>query len=157
MNDERIKPEFLGFYRMNVGQSLKEETPFEGTLLENITYGDPAIPKEDVLDIIEVTGLRKFVKESQNGLDTDIYPEGKQISYTIAKKIVLARSLVKKPKLLVLRDPLDQFDPEEADRIMEYLTAPERPWILVVVSNDKGWMGRCGQKITLKDGKIIKS
>ena len=157
VNDERIKPEFLGYYRMNVGQSLKEETPFEGTLLENITYGDPAIPKEDVLDIIEVTGLRKFVKESQNGLDTDIYPEGKQISYTIAKKIVLARSLVKKPKLLVLRDPLDQFDPEEADRIMEYLTAPERPWILVVVSNDKGWMGRCGQKITLKDGKIIKS
>ncbi|BFP41590.1 ATP-binding cassette domain-containing protein [Flavobacteriaceae bacterium GF1] len=157
VNDERIKPEFLGYYRMNVGQSLKEETPFEGTLLENITYGDPSIPKEDVLDIIEVTGLRKFVKESQNGLDTDIYPEGKQISYTIAKKIVLARSLVKKPKLLVLRDPLDQFDPGEADRIMEYLTAPERPWILVVVSNDTGWMGRCGQKITLKDGKIIKS
>ncbi len=157
VNDERIKPEFLGYYRMNVGQSLKEETPFEGTLLENITYGDPSIPKEDVLEIIEVTGLRKFVKESQNGLDTDIYPEGKQISYTIAKKIVLARSLVKKPKLLVLRDPLDQFDPEEADRIMEYLTAPERPWILVVVSNDTGWMGRCGQKITLKDGRIIKS
>ena len=52
-----------------------------------------------------------------------IYPEGKQISYTVAKKIVLARSVVKKPRLLVLRDPLDQFDEDEAERIMDFLTA----------------------------------
>ena len=142
---------------MNVGQSLKAESPFEGTLLENITFGDKKIPMEDILEVIEITGLKRFLRESSDGLDTVIYPEGKQISYTIAKKIVLARSIVKQPKLLVLRDPLDQFDVEEAERIMEYLTAPERPWILVVVSNDTNWMGRCGQKITLKEGKIIKS
>ena len=157
VNDERIKPEFFNYYRKNVGQSLKAESPFEGTLLENITYGDDAITKEQVLDVIELTGLRKFLKESPDGLDTIIYPEGKQISYTIAKKIVLARSLVKNPKLLVLRDPLDQFDPAEAERIMNYMTHPDRPWILVVVSNEEGWIAKCGQRITLKQGKIIKS
>lgn len=157
VNDERIKPAYLNHYRKNIGQSLKAESPFEGTLLENINFGDKSIPMQDILDVIEITGLRKFLKESPDGLDTVIYPEGKQISYTVAKKIVLARSLVKKPRLLVLRDPLDQFDPKEAERIMEYLTSPERPWMLVVVSNDTGWMGRCGQKITLKGGKIIKS
>ena len=157
VNDERIKSAYLNHYRMNVGQSLKAESPFEGSLLENITFGDKNIPMEDILEVIEITGLKRFLRDSSNGLDTVIYPEGKQISYTIAKKIVLARSIVKKPKLLVLRDPLDQFDVEEAERIMDYLTAPERPWILVVVSNDTNWMGRCGKKITLKEGKIVNS
>ncbi|MEN1785457.1 MAG: ATP-binding cassette domain-containing protein [Bacteroidota bacterium] len=156
INEQRIKPAYLNYYRKNVGQSLKAESPFEGTLLENITFGDTSISMEDIIKVIEVTGLRKFIKESPDGLDSVIYPEGKQISYTVAKKIVLARSLVKKPKLLVLRDPLDQFDPEEAERIMDYLTAPERPWTLVVVSNDPGWLGKCGHRITLERGKIIK-
>ena len=155
VNDERIKSAYLNHYRMHVGQSLKAESPFEGTLLENITFGDKSIPMEDVLEVIEITGLKKFLRNSSEGLDTVIYPEGKQVSYTIAKKIVLARSLVKKPKLLVLRDPLDQFDIQEAERIMDYLIAPERPWILVVVSTDPNWISRCGKKITLQGGKII--
>ncbi|QLG45663.1 peptidase domain-containing ABC transporter [Costertonia aggregata] len=155
VNDVRLKDENLNHYRVNVGQSLKEESPFEGTLLNNITFGDKSISKEDILWVLDVVGLTKFVKEAPDGLDTIIYPEGKQVSYTIAKKIVLARSLVKKPKLIVLRDPLDQFDESEAERIMTFLTAKENPWTLVVVSNDEGWIPRCGRKITLQNGKII--
>ena len=90
----------------------------------------------------------------ENGLDTVIYPEGKQISYTMAKKIVLARSLVKKPKLLVLRDPLDQFDKFETERIMNFLTDPAQPWSLVVVSDDKNWIKKCGRILTIANGKI---
>lgn len=156
VNEERLKGEYLSYYRMQVGQSLKIETPFEGTLYENLTFGDTSIDKEDILKIIQITGLQNFVKESSDGIDTVIYPEGRQVSYTVAKKIVLARSILKKPKLLVLSDPLDQMDYEEANRIMDYLTAPERPWILVVVSNDENWIKRCGQKITLKNGNLIK-
>ncbi|KAA2220047.1 ATP-binding cassette domain-containing protein, partial [Maribacter flavus] len=155
VNGVRLKAENLNHFRSKVGQSLKLETPFEGTLLNNITFNDTTIPKEDVLWALEVTGLSHIVREMDNGLDTMIFPEGKQISYTVAKKIVLARSLVKRPKLLVLRDPLDQFDAEEADRIMDYLTHPDRPWSLMVVSDDPKWVTRCGRIINLADGKII--
>ncbi|MFS4415944.1 peptidase domain-containing ABC transporter [Maribacter sp. 2307ULW6-5] len=155
VNGVRLKDENLKHYRMHVGQSFKEETPFEGTLLDNITFGDKDIAKEDVLWVIKAVGLEKFLKESENGLDTLLYPEGKQLSYTMAKKIVLARSLVKKPRMLVLRDPLDQFDKEEAERIMDLLTAPDKPWSLVVVSGNDRWVEKCGRSIILKDGKII--
>ncbi|WP_350286401.1 ATP-binding cassette domain-containing protein [uncultured Croceitalea sp.] len=154
VNEVRLKSENLSHFRAKIGQSLKLETPFEGTLLENITFNDPSISKEDVLWVLEATGLQRIVKEMDDGLDTIIYPEGKQISYTVAKKIVLARSIVKRPKLLVLRDPLDQFDHQEALRIMDFLTDSERPWSLVVVSNDENWIKKCGRVVTLENGKI---
>ena len=154
VNGVRLKSENLNHFRSKIGQSLKLETPFEGTLKENITFGNPEITKEDILWVLDVTGLAKVVKEMEDGLDTVIYPEGKQISYTVAKKIVLARSLVKKPKLLVLRDPLDQFDEDETTRIMDFLTDPAQPWSLVVVSDDKNWVKKCGRILTIENGKI---
>ncbi|WP_421808596.1 peptidase domain-containing ABC transporter [Flagellimonas sp.] len=154
VNGVRLKSENLNHFRSKIGQSLKLETPFEGTLKENITFGNPEITKEDILWVMDVTGLSKVVKGMEDGIDTVIFPEGKQISYTVAKKIVLARSLVKKPKLLVLRDPLDQFDEEETTRIMDFLTDPAQPWSLVVVSDDKKWVNKCGRILTIENGTI---
>ena len=84
-----------------------------------------------------------------------LYPEGKQIPYTISKKIVLARSIVRKPKLLILKDPLDQFDKDEAVRIMNFLSHPENGWALLVVSENLRWANKCSRIITMEDGRII--
>ncbi len=145
----------LNYYRSHLGQSLTEESPFEGTILENITFGDTEIPFEDVYWAIEKVGLTQFVKEQSKGLNTILHPEGKQVSYTVSKKIVLARSIVRKPKLLILKDPLDQFDDQEVNRIMDFLTEPSNPWALVVVSQNPKWIQRCGRIINIENGKIV--
>ncbi|MFK7811195.1 MAG: peptidase domain-containing ABC transporter [Maribacter sp.] len=142
-------------YRSFIGQSLIEETPFEGTILENITYGDTSISQKDLQWAIESVGLVEFVKKQPKGMNTIIYPEGKQIPNTVAKKIVLARSIVHKPKLLLLKDPLNQFDEIEALRIMNFLIDKSNPWSLVVVSQDQKWVGRCEKIITMDHGKIV--
>ncbi|TAI47924.1 peptidase domain-containing ABC transporter [Flagellimonas allohymeniacidonis] len=145
----------LNYYRYHLGQSLTEESPFEGTIVDNITFGDKEVSKDDVYWALEKTGLTEFVKEQPQGLNTVLYPEGRQIPYTIAKKIVLARSIVGRPKLLILKDPLDQFTEEEAERIMDFLTNPENGWALVVVSQNPKWTERCGRIITIENGKLI--
>ena len=145
----------LNYYRANLGQSLTEESPFEGTILDNITFGNEEVTKEDVYWALEHTGLTEFVKEQPQGLNTILYPEGRQIPYTISKKIVLARSIVRRPKLLILKDPLDQFTEEEAVRIMDFLTDPKNGWALVVVSQNPKWTDRCGRIITIENGKLI--
>jgi ABC-type bacteriocin/lantibiotic exporter with double-glycine peptidase domain len=142
-------------YRSFIGQSLLDESPFEGTILENITFGDTSISQKDLQWAIEAVSLQKFIKKQPEGLNTIIYPEGKQISYTVAKKIVLARSVVHKPKLLLLKDPLNQFDEIEALRIMNFLIDQSNPWSLVVVSQDAKWVGRCEKIITMDHGKIV--
>ncbi len=141
-------------YRSFLGQSLTEETPFEGTILENITFGDTSISQKDLYWALENVGLLKFVKEQPKGLNAMLYPEGQQIPYTIAKKIILARSIVRKPKLLILKDPLNQFDEIEALRIMNFLIDKNNPWALVVASQDPKWVVRCERIITMEKGKI---
>ncbi|WP_340066873.1 peptidase domain-containing ABC transporter [Ascidiimonas aurantiaca] len=155
LNNVALQGINLNYYRSHLGQSLTEESPFEGTILENITFGDPQVQPDDVNWALEKTGLTSFVKEQAEGLNTIIYPEGKQIPYTIAKKIVLARSIVRKPKLLILKDPLDQFEEQEALRIMDFLSDSSNSWALLVVSQNPKWIKRCGRIITLNNGKLI--
>ena len=155
INDSALKGMDLNYYRSHLGQSLPEESPFEGTILNNITFGDKTISQEQVYWALKNVGLSEFVKEQPQGLKTMLYPEGKQIPYTISKKIVLARSIVRKPKLLVLKDPLDQFDKNEALRIINFLSNPENGWALLVVSENMLWADRCTRIITMEKGKII--
>ena len=155
IDDYSLKNINLNHYRSKLGLSLADETPFEGTIRENITFGNVDISDEQLLWAIEKVGLNQFIKESPKGLNTVLYPEGKQISFTVAKKIVLARAIVSKPKLLILEDPLEHFEPAEVDRIIQFLTDSSNPWALVVVSISNDWSKNCTQVITLKKGEII--
>jgi len=155
INDVSLKSINLNYYRSHIGQSLTEESPFEGSILENITFGDKDISDKDVYWALEKTGLTKFVKEQPHGLKTMLYPEGRQIPYVISKKIVLARSIVRKPRLLILKDPLDQFDTEETREIMDFLSSKTKPWALVVISQNDDWKKHCTRIITMEKGKII--
>ena len=134
INNVSLKGVNLNYYRSHIGQSLPEESPFEGTILNNITFGDKTIPQEQVYWALENVGLRKFVKEQPQGLQTVLYPEGRQIPSTVAQKIVLARSIVRKPKLLILKDPLDHFADDEGQSNNELF---ERPGT---------WLGLTGRK-----------
>ncbi len=155
VNDVSLKSINLNYYRAHLGQSLTEESPFEGSILDNITFGDTDISDEDVYWALEKTGLTQFVKEQPKGIKTMLYPEGQQIPYVISKKIVLARSIVRKPRLLILKDPLDQFGIEETREIMNFLSDKDRPWALVVVSQNDEWVNHCTRIITMDKGKII--
>ncbi|MBO6879780.1 ATP-binding cassette domain-containing protein [Winogradskyella sp.] len=145
----------LNHYRSHFGMSLADETPFEGTIRENITFGNTEISDEQLMWAIENVGLTQFIKESPQGLNTVLYPEGKQISFSVAKKIVLARAIVDKPQILILEDPLEQFEENEVKKIIDFLTDDANPWTLIVVSTNNDWSSNCTQAITLNKGEII--
>ena len=155
INNVSLKSMNLNYYRAHIGQSLPEESPFEGTILENITFGDKAIPQERIYWVLEKLGLTQFVKEQPDGLQTMLYPEGKQIPSTVSKKIVLARSIIRKPRLLILKDPLDQFKEEEANEIMNFLSDPSNGWALLVISANLRWADKCSRIVTMENGQII--
>lgn len=155
VNDVSLKGVNLNYYRSHIGQSLPEESPFEGTIINNITFGDTSVSQEDIYWALDKVGLTQFVKEQPQGLQTILYPEGKQIPSAISKKIVLARSIVRKPKLLILKDPLDQFREEEADEIMSFLSDPANGWALLVVSANLRWANKCTRIVTMDNGRII--
>lgn len=154
VNNLSLKSLYLNHYRSQLGMSLSEESPFEGTIKENLVFDNNAVNDKIIFDALEIVGLTQFLKEQPKGLETVIYPEGKQMSYTITKKLILARAIIKQPKILILEDPLDQFNLDETVKIIDYLTDVKRPWALIVVSSKKSWRTKCNQIITLEKGEI---
>lgn len=154
VNDISLKSVKLNHYRSLLGHSISEETPFEGTILENITLGDEDIPQQDVQWALEKTGLLGFVKEQPKGLKTMIYPEGIQMPFSVTKKLILARSIVRRPSLLILNDPLNQLDSDEEDRIMEFLFSEENNWAILVAGKNEKWKKYCNRQLFMKNGKI---
>ena len=154
INNASVSSLIISKYRAHLGLSLSEETPFEGSIRENITFGDTSISDDVIYEVLDKVGLTEFIKLQKNGLNTLLKPDGKQIAYTIAKKLVLARALAKRPKVLILEDPLDQFKQEETQKIIQYLSSPKQPWSLIVVSNNKAWKQQCNKHITLENGAI---
>jgi ABC-type bacteriocin/lantibiotic exporter with double-glycine peptidase domain len=144
----------INHYRAHLGLSINEEAPFEGTIRENISFGDKTISDEDILWAMEKANLSDFLKVQPKGLNTKLYPEGKRISYTVSKKIILARAIVKKPKLLILEDALDQFNIQETNTIIDFLTDKSNAWGVIVISNNKYWTQKCTEIKTLSNGKI---
>ncbi|WP_282044216.1 peptidase domain-containing ABC transporter [Winogradskyella flava] len=155
VNDESLQNLHLNNYRSCLGLSLAEETPFEGSIRDNLTLTSDRVTNEDINRVVEMVGLRAYLKETERGLETVIYPEGRQMSFTVAKKIILARAILKKPKVLVLEEPLEHFEATEAKRIIKALTAPENPWALIVASFNKDWINECTDVINLNYGEII--
>jgi ABC-type bacteriocin/lantibiotic exporter with double-glycine peptidase domain len=156
VNDVSLKGINLNYFRSHLGKSMPGESPFEGTILENLTFGDRNIPMDRIYWVLEKTKLMDFVKEQPQGLNTVLYPEGREIPYTVGKKLVLARSILRRPRLLLMKDPLDHFRQEEAVEVMDFLTDPANGWALIVISENERWASKCGRVIEMEEGKIVK-
>lgn len=155
INNSHQNTIMLNHYRSLLGLSLTEETPFEGTILENLTLGDTSIDAKFINEVIDLVGLTDFVKTQEKGLQSILSPEGKKISYTLSKKIILARAILKRPKFFILKEPLDQLDAKEAKAIVDYLTQPNRNWGLIVVSKEPYWETKVDKKIEMRNGTLI--
>jgi len=154
VNDMSINSLHLNFYRSQLGLSLSDENPFEGTIRDNLTFGNTTITDDKIYEILNIVGLKTFIKEQPEGLNAILYPDGRQMSYSLSKKIVLARAILKAPKVLILEDALDRFNRSETKAIVEYLSHEDRPWALIVVSFSSVWKDKCTESITLEKGQI---
>lgn len=138
-----------------IGDNVSQEDLFDGTLLENITLGRNNVKLEDVIWAIDCVGLSEFVHTQKEGLYTKLISGRLGISESVARKIIIARSIVTKPKLLILEDFLLGLEKENKLKLMNVLSGKEFNWTLIIVSNDEEIMKISDRTIILKEGKIV--
>jgi len=155
INDDTYRKIDLNQYRSHIGTIIHGETPFEGTIRENLTFNNPHISHEDIKWAIESVKLGSFIKSLPNGLDTKIITDGKQMSSSNAQKILLARSIINKPKILFYEDPLDKMDEKTAIEIIDFIMNKKNNWTVIVSSKNDYWKQKSTRIITLNDGTII--
>ncbi|MFL9845526.1 peptidase domain-containing ABC transporter [Flavobacterium rhizosphaerae] len=155
INDGSFKKLNKELYRSKIGTVIQGETTFDGTILENITFGDPTISEERLRWALDNVQLTPFIKSLPEGLDTHILPEGLQLSASNTQKIVLARNIIHKPNVLFLENPLDKIDITTANKIIDFLLSPENRWTVIVSSVNNYWKSKCERIIVMNNGKIV--
>jgi len=141
--------------RYHIGNYSPQDDLFDGTLLENITMGDKNVTLQDVTWAINAAGLQDYINHQPKGYNTIIEPTGGQMSRTIIKKIVLARGIVHRPRLLAMEELLAKFERKERENIIDFLTDKKQKWTLVIVSNDPNLAAKCDRVLVLQNGQII--
>lgn len=141
--------------REHIGDYSSQEDIFQGTILENITLGRTSIPLQHVLNIADDVGLTDFIRDSQDGLNTELLPGGKNIPRSTITKILIARSIVTEPKLLVMEEPLGNLTLRDRLRIGRLLTDRAHSWTLICVTADPLLASLCDRVIVLREGRII--
>ena len=154
LNNTNIKKYCIEDFRNNIGVITIDDSPFEGTIYENITCNNSNISKKEVSELLEKLKLTNLIKSLPAGLDTLMVSEGKRINSASIQKILLARCLITKPKLLFLEEPVEKLDKYSAGEIIDFLTAPENPWTLVVIAKGKYWKEKCTKIATLEKNTI---
>ncbi|HEX8577118.1 MAG TPA: ATP-binding cassette domain-containing protein [Flavobacterium sp.] len=155
INDDTFQKINLPQYRSQIGTVHQGETPFEGTILENITFNDKEISNENLKWALDAVQLTSYIKTLPDGLQTKIYPEGKQLTSSNAQKILLARSIINKPKILFYEDPTDRMDIDVAREIIDFIMSPNNKWTVIVASKNKYWETKATRKIEMQKGFLI--
>ena len=109
---------------------------FEGTIVENITMGHPGIKSEDILWGLQFVQLDKEIEHLPEGLNTLIQLGAKEFTPSQILRILLARAIVMRPKLLILDGGLHEIPNRIREPILTQLCSDQEPWTVVIVTTD---------------------
>ncbi len=154
INNYSIRDLDLSHLRDNIAKNISSEDIFDGTILENITVGKPMETVDDAIEAIEKVGLSDEINRMPEGLSTHLLSGGKGLSSTTIQKLILARCLAKKPKLLILNDFFAGVNKVKKHFLIQTVTDRKNPWTLLAVSNDPMVMASCDRVVIMKGGKI---
>lgn len=144
----------LEHLRSMIGDSLSDEDVFSGTVMDNIAVGRSWITESELIEACQVTGLMERLAMLPEGLLTKLDPQGARLPKSLVKRIVQARAIAGKPRMILLEDSLQDWEVHEREQLLGYITARERSWTLLIVSNDPWVQQRCTRTLHLRNGRL---
>ena len=140
--------------RTYIGSYLESEEIFEGSLYENISLNRSSVQVEDVLWAIEKVKLNDYLDNTNLGLHTIIKPTGKSLSQSVIQKILLARAIVHKPKLLLIGNNFNNLSSKDKHDIIDFICDTDQSWTLISSSNDAYLASKCDRVFIMDQGRI---
>ena len=92
----------LAHLRDAVAMVLQKNTLFSGSLRENLLWGNPEAPDEELLRACRIARVDEFLDRLENGLDTEMGQGGSNISGGQKQRICIARAAISRPPVLIL-------------------------------------------------------
>ena len=139
--------------RLEIGDNIWQETIFKGSVRENITLGKHGVHDEMVMEALQAVSAVDSLNQLEDGLNTLLFPEGVKIPRSLAKKIILARSIVSEPKLLLIELETDFMTQKEQENFLDYILS--KPWTLIAVSDESDFLERTNRLYFMDSGSMV--
>ncbi|MBP7450865.1 MAG: ATP-binding cassette domain-containing protein [Flavobacteriales bacterium] len=140
--------------RSAMGDSFTHEEIFSGTVMENIVMGRPWISEEQARAACVRTGLLSMLSDLPDGLLTVLDPLGSRLPQSLVRRIIIARCLAGRPRLVLYEDDALPLPANEHDVLLELLTGKDAPFTLIAVSNDPLFQRHFQRIVSLDGGRI---
>ncbi len=155
INNMPLQNYSLQSLRKQTGVLLNEQDLFEGTLFDNITLGRIDITIESISNLTKTLGFENFISVFPKSFHSPIDPLGNTLPTSIKKKILLLRTLIHDPLLLILEEPWAGLDENAKKNLQAYLFEAAKTKTIVVSSNDPYFAANCNHHIHLNNGNAI--
>ena len=143
----------LAALRDAVGIVLQKNVLFSGTVRENLQWGDPTADDETLWAACRAACADEFLSAMPGGLDADLGQGGVNVSGGQKQRLCIARTLLKKPKILIFDDSTSAVDTATEAKIRAALRALPNVTKIIIAQRITSVMGT-DQIIVLDDGRI---
>ena len=140
--------------RNTIGTLLAQDKILHATWTENIVFGKNDLSFTKVIDLVDQLGMKEFVESLVNKYDYLINPDSYLIPTEIQKKILIARAIIRTPRLLMLEDPTGGLNEKDQKRVMDTIFSNQNCSI-IFATNDSNIHAQSDKIIEIQKGEIV--
>ncbi|MBI5296329.1 MAG: ABC transporter ATP-binding protein [Chloroflexi bacterium] len=144
----------LATLRREIGIALQETVLFSGSIRDNIRYGRPDAPDEEVTAAAQAAQAHEFILSMSDGYDTVLGQRGVNLSGGQKQRIAIARALLLKPSILILDDSTSAVDVETETKIQTALETIMKNRTSFVIAQRISTVLNADKILVLDDGQI---
>ncbi len=145
----------LGALRKQMALVPQDVVLFGGTVAENIAYGRPGAPFDEIVAAAEKARLRDFIESLPDGYETLLGDRGTRLSGGQRQRIAIARAILRDPAILVLDEATSALDSESEAAVGEALAELMAGRTTFVVAHRLSTIRTADQILVMRDGRIV--
>ncbi|MER9676002.1 ABC transporter ATP-binding protein [Mesorhizobium sp. M0208] len=150
---DRIDP---SQWRKHIALASQELELVDGTIFENIVYGQDAVSADDAERAAKLAEAHGFIEHLPQGYRTVVGYRGVNLSAGQRQRIALARALVRDPDILILDEATNAVDGLSEAAIVETLKSRAGRRTTIVISHHRSTISFCDDVVILSHGRVKK-
>lgn len=149
-----IKDYDLKVLRDEVSIVLQKNTLFSGTIEDNIRWGDSDADFDEILAMAKIAQADEFIKERADGYQSVLGQKGTGVSGGQKQRLTIARSLLKKPKILILDNSTSAVDTKTEAKLLEGFKNLDHNMTQIIISQRLSSFENADRIVVMDDGRI---
>ena len=137
--------------RENIGLVLQKNHIFDGTIEENIRYGNPQATHDDVVKAAKQAYIYDQIMQLPHGFETDAL----QLSGGQQQRVAIARMFIKNPPIIFLDEPTASLDAIATEQIKASIDAIKQDRTVIIISHNIGQIIDADQIYVLQQGRVV--